>query len=803
MPKDVRPLELPLLPLRGVVVFPGMIVPIPVGRPRSIAAVQAAAAAEGLIALVPQRDTEADTVEAIDDLHAVGVAGRIMRLEPIRGGVRAIIRAEGRIRVSALNTDGPDEYPLSVTATPALPSALTPREEIEAEGMAGGLFEAIATIGPDGAAASIAAMSHDLSDHGETADLIGQLPWLSPEERIGLLAEIELLPRLRLAIAALSRQHEIADVKERIANDVREELGKHHREAILREQMRAIAKEIGEEESEADTYRQKIADAVLPDEVRTRAEREVDRLGRTPSTSPESGVIRTYIDWILALPWSTTTEDRLDLVAAAAQIDTDHFGLEKAKDRIVEYMAVRKLSPEAKGPILCFVGAPGVGKTSLGKSIATALGRKYARMSLGGVSDEAEIRGHRRTYVGAMPGRIVRALRDAGSMNPVIVIDEIDKLGSQWRGDPAAALLEVLDPELNHSFSDHYLELGLDLSKVIFIATANVDDSIPDALFDRMEAISLPGYTAREKVGIARAHLVPKQLKANGLSTAKIKMPDATLKALVAGWTDEPGVRNLERQIGKILRKIARAVAEGKRVTKTITAADLPGYLGPQTRDDGKIEKQNPVGAVTGIAVSSAGGDTLTIEAVKWQGPATLKITGQIGDVMKESAEAAFAWLRSNAATYGIEPAAFEETGIHLHVPDGATPKDGPSAGIAIATALTSLLTNTPVRRDVAMTGEITTRGRILPIGGVKEKLIAAHAAGAKTVLLPKVNERDLVDLPAEVREAIEIIPVERIEQVIAIALAPKGARSVKPTPSGREKRQPAAKRPTPRGGRR
>jgi len=768
-----------------------MIVPIPVGRARSIAAVSAAAEHEGLIALVPQRDTEQETVSSVAELHGIGVAGRIMRLEPIRGGVRAIIRAEGRLRVLALNTSGDEKDPLTVTIEPATPAPLSAQEETQAEGIAAGLFEAIAAIGPDGAAASIAAMSRDLSDYGETADLIGQLPSLSSEERISLLSEIEILPRLRIAVGALSRQREIADIKERIANDVREELGKHQREALLREQMRAIAKEIGEEESEADTYRTKIAEAQLPDEVRTRAEREVDRLGRTPSASPESGVIRTYIDWILALPWGTRTEDRLDLAAVATQIDADHFGLEKAKERIIEYMAVRKLTDDAKGPILCFVGAPGVGKTSLGKSIATALGRKYARMSLGGVSDEAEIRGHRRTYVGAMPGRIVRALRDAGSMNPVIVIDEIDKLGSQWRGDPAAALLEVLDPEQNHAFSDHYLELGLDLSKVIFIATANIEDPIPEPLYDRMEVISLPGYTAREKVGIARAHLVPKQQQANGVG-AKVRLPDSTLRALIAGWTDEPGVRNLERQIGKILRKVARALAEGKRAPKSIAPGDLAGYIGPRTRDDSKIETRNPIGAATGIAVSSAGGDTLTIEAVKWAGPASLKITGQLGDVMKESAEAAFAWLRSKAATYGIEPSAFEETGIHLHVPDGATPKDGPSAGIAIATVLTSLLTNTPVDRTVAMTGEITTRGRVLPIGGVKEKLIAAHAAGAKTVLLPKLNERHLSDLPAEIRDSLRIIPVETIDEVIAIALVAAPERRATPRtprPTTRPKR--------------
>ncbi|HJP72557.1 MAG TPA: endopeptidase La, partial [Candidatus Limnocylindria bacterium] len=567
----------------------------------------------------------------------------------------------------------------------------------------------------------------------------------------------------------------------------------------LREQMKAIQKELGEDDpavAEASELREKVEQSAMPDEVKEKALKEVDRLSRIPSASPEQGVIRTYVDWLVSLPWGEQTDDNLDLEDAEKVLNEDHWGLEKPKERIVEYMAVRKLAEKIRSPILLFVGPPGVGKTSLGKSIARAMGRKFVRMSLGGIHDEAEIRGHRRTYIGALPGRVIQNIKTAGSSNPVFMLDEIDKVGMDFRGDPSSALLEVLDPEQNNSFQDNYLEVPFDLSKVLFIATANMLDTIPPALRDRMEVITLAGYTQLERVRIAERFLVPKQLEAHGLTEDNLKFEEAALVRLIQAFTREAGVRNLEREIANVARKVARRVADDSKTTVTVKPEDLEEYLGPARFEYGELEAEDQIGMVTGLVVSDAGGDIVQVEATRMEGKDEFLLTGQLGDVMKESARAGMSYIRARTKELGIDPGAFEKHTIHIHVPAGATPKDGPSAGVTMATAMASLLTGKPVRRDLAMTGEITLRGRVLPIGGLKSKLLAAHLAGVKTVLIPKRNEKDLVDVPDEVRQQLRIVPVENMDQVLAEALidAPRPAARIKAEREERQQRN--ARRP-------
>jgi ATP-dependent Lon protease len=534
----------------------------------------------------------------------------------------------------------------------------------------------------------------------------------------------------------------------------------------------------------------------MPDEVKEKALKEVDRLARIPSASPEQGVIRTYVDWLVSLPWGIDTDDNLDLDEAEKVLHEDHWGLEKPKERIVEYMAVRKLAEKIRSPILLFVGPPGVGKTSLGKSIARAMGRKFVRMSLGGIHDEAEIRGHRRTYIGALPGRVIQNIKTAGSANPVFMLDEIDKVGMDFRGDPSSALLEVLDPEQNNSFQDNYLEVPFDLSKVLFIATANMLDTIPPALRDRMEVIQLPGYTQLERVRIAERFLLPKQLENHGLTEDNLVFEEGALVRLIQAFTREAGVRNLEREIANVSRKVARRVAKDPKTKVTVKAEDLEEYLGPARFDYGELEAEDQVGMVTGLVVSDAGGDIVQVEATRMDGKDDLLLTGQLGDVMKESARAGMSYIRARTKELGIDPSVFEKSTVHIHVPAGATPKDGPSAGVTMATAMASLLTGKPARRDLAMTGEITLRGRVLPIGGLKSKLLAAHLAGVKTVLIPKRNEKDLVDVPEEVRQELRIVPVENMDQVLAEALidAPRPASRIKAERAERQQR--VARRP-------
>jgi len=592
--------------------------------------------------------------------------------------------------------------------------------------------------------------------------------------RQSILEAFSVEERLQKTCILLTKELNILELENQIHSQVQLEVDKSQREYFLREQLKAIQRELGETDP---TFREnadlgeKILSSGMPEEVKLKANKELDRLNSTPSMAPEGGVIRTYLDWLVSLPWNNATVDQLDIKEAARILEEKHYGLEKVKERILEYIAVRKLSENMRSPILCFVGPPGVGKTSLGRSIAEALNRKFVRLSLGGIHDEAEIRGHRRTYVGALPGRIIQTMKTAGTINPLFVLDEIDKIGADFRGDPSAALLEVLDPEQNHAFSDHYLEIPYDLSKVIFLTTANVLHPIPAALRDRLEVIELPGYTEEEKMHIARQFLIPKQMLEHGLKTTRVEINDEALHHIIRDYTFEAGVRNLEREIASVMRKVARKVAEGRRTKTKVTAEKLVDYLGPQKHFYELAEEKDEPGVATGVAWTSAGGDLITVEATLMEGRGNLILTGQLGDVMKESAQAALSYARSRAGQLGVESRFYEKYDIHLHLPAGSIPKDGPSAGITMATALISALTKRATRRDVAMTGEITLRGRVLPIGGVKEKVLAAHRAGIKTFILPKRNLNDLNDVPREVINELHFVPVERMDDVIAVAL--------------------------------
>jgi ATP-dependent Lon protease len=636
-------------------------------------------------------------------------------------------------------------------------------------------------------------MVRSVDEPGWLADLIAFSPEFTSEQRQEVLEILDPLERLRRLSVLIQMRLDVMNLRHQIASEAQAGMDRQQREYFLREQMRAIQKELGEgsaEETLAGEIRKKIEEAGMPDEVRAKALIQVERLEQQHPFSPEIGVIRTYLEWLTELPWSVLTEDRLDLSEAMEILEADHYGLEKVKDRIIEYIAVRKLAGDRqKAPIICFVGSPGVGKTSLGKSIARAIGRNYVRMSLGGVRDEAEIRGHRRTYVGAMPGRVVKALRDAKSKNPVIVLDEIDKVGSDaFRGDPGAALLEVLDPEQNSTFSDHYLEVPFDLSKVIFITTANLLEPIPPALRDRMEVIEVPGYTEVEKLEIARRFLVPKALDSHGLDPEQLTLTEAALQRVIREYTSESGVRNLEREIGSLCRKAARKFAgDNPPDAIAIDGSDIEVYLGVPRYEFGLAEEQDEAGVATGAAVTSAGGDLLSIEVTVMEGKGELILTGQLGDVMKESARAAISYARSRAAAFGIEPGYFDRHNIHIHIPAGAIPKDGPSAGITMATALVSALTGRQVRRDVAMTGEVTLRGKVLPVGGLREKTLAAHRGGIKTFLLPKRNAKDMAELPEVVKHDISLVLVDTLDEVLDAALKPQ-RKSSRATP-----RPPAA----------
>jgi ATP-dependent Lon protease len=787
---QTRTRDLPLVALRETVIFPEMIVPLQVGREKSVNALNAAVAEGSLIALVTQRRAETEEILEPSELYAIGTLAKIAQVVQLQDGtVRAIVQGQSRLRVHGFVSTSPH----LVATVEELPDASPKGVEVEAmmktvQAQMDQYVQSGAPVPPEAAVAA-----RNISEPGLLADMVAYSPDMSTEQRQELLETVDVVERLKLVSTFLNRQVEILELKGKIQSEVKSELDKTQREYILREQLKAIQRELGEDDpqqAEIHELREKVEQSGMPDEVRARALKEVDRMSRIPSASPEVGVIRTYVDWLVGLPWNTSTDDNLDIREAARILDEDHYGLEKIKERILEYLAVRTLASTIRSPILCFVGPPGVGKTSLGKSIARAMGRKFVRMSLGGVHDEAEIRGHRRTYIGALPGRVIQSIKTAGSNNPVFMLDEVDKLGMDFRGDPSSALLEVLDPEQNNTFQDNYLEVPFDLSKVLFITTANLLDPIPAPLRDRMEVVQLPGYTQREKVEIGKRFLVPKQLHNHGLTGKRIEITDEAFVELVQGYTHEAGVRNLERELANIMRKVARQVAEGRTRKTVVDMKKLAVFLGPPRFEYGELESEDQTGAATGLVVTEVGGDIVAVEVTKMEGREDFILTGQLGDVMKESARAALSWIRANATKLGIEREVFEKNTLHIHVPAGATPKDGPSAGITMATAMVSALTGIPVRKDVAMTGEITLRGRVLPIGGLKSKILAAHLSGARVVILPKKNEKDLRDIPDEIRKQIKVVLVDSMDQVLDAALRrnPQPLQRRSPETSGGEK---------------
>ncbi len=792
--------ELPLVALRETVIFPEMIVPLQVGREKSVNALNAAVAAESLIALVTQRRAEQEEIEDPAELYEIGTLAKIAQVVQLQDGtVRAIVQGQGRLRLHGFASTSP----FLLARVEDLPDVAPTGVAIEAlmKTVQGQIEQYVQSGGPVPPEAAVAA--RNITEPGLLADMVAYSPDMSTEQRQELLATVDVVERLKICSGFLARQVEVLELKGKIQSEVKSEMDKTQREYILREQLKAIQRELGEDDpqqAEINELREKVEAAGMPEEVRTRALKEVDRMSRIPSASPEVGVIRTYVDWLVGLPWTSSTPDNLDIRAAATILDQDHYGLDKVKERILEYLAVRTLADTIRSPILCFVGPPGVGKTSLGKSIARAMGRKFVRMSLGGVHDEAEIRGHRRTYIGALPGRVVQSIKTAGTNNPVFMLDEVDKLGMDFRGDPSSALLEVLDPEQNNTFQDNYLEVPFDLSRVLFITTANLLDPIPAPLRDRMEVIPLPGYTQLEKIEIGKRFLVAKQLANHGLTAKHIEFTDEAFVTLVQAYTHEAGVRNLEREIANVMRKVARQVAEGRKRKTVVDNKKLLEFLGPPRFEYGELEAEDQTGAATGLVVTEVGGDVVAVEVTKMEGREDFILTGQLGDVMKESARAALSWIRSNENRLGIEREVFEKNTLHIHVPAGAIPKDGPSAGITMATAMVSALTGIPVRKDVAMTGEITLRGRVLPIGGLKSKILAAHLSGARIVILPRKNEKDLRDVPDEIRKQIKLILVDSMDQVLDAALRrkPKALVMKAPGSGGASARKDRATVPAP-----
>ncbi len=767
------PDTLPILPLRNSVLFPGAIIPIDVGRRKSVRLVEDAIAKERpVIGILTQKDARTEDPGS-GDLYMVGCAARILKVIKLaKDNFSVILQGVSRFEVSTF--DGAE--PFLAAKVRSVPDPTSSDVELDALVMnLKDIAKRVVKLMPE-LPKEAGALVDSVTEAGHLADLITSHLELEVGEKQDVLETFDLKTRTRKVLQFLSRQLEVLKVRERINTQVQEEMGRNQREYVLRQQLKAIKEELGELDDgggDLDEFAEKITKAKMPEEAEKVAKKQLDRLKGMQPSSAEYTVTRTYLEWLVELPWSVSTEDLIELSEVRKCLDDDHYDLDKVKKRIIEYMAVRKLKNDKKGPILCLVGPPGVGKTSLGRSVARAIGRKFGRISLGGVRDEAEIRGHRRTYVGSLPGRIIQGIKKAGTNNPVFVLDEIDKLGHDFRGDPASALLEVLDPEQNSSFSDHYLEVTFDLSKVLFIATANQLDPIPWALRDRLEIIELPGYTRQEKKMIARKFLVPKQLEDHGLTTERCEITDEAIFDVVDSYTREAGVRNLEREIGSVFRAVAVRVAEGQaKDHEVIEPAQVEEFLGPKKFVSEVAERTAEPGVATGLAWTAVGGDILFIEATKMPGKGKLTLTGQLGDVMKESVTAALSFVRGRAGALGLDPGNFlENVDLHVHVPAGAVPKDGPSAGITMYTALVSLLIGTPVRPDVAMTGEITLRGNVLAIGGVKEKLLAAHRAGIKRVIIPERNVKDLIDVPLEVKNEMEIIGVKRMDEVLALAL--------------------------------
>ncbi|MDR7314993.1 endopeptidase La [Brevibacillus nitrificans] len=762
--------ELPLLPLRGLLVYPTMVLHLDVGREKSIRALEQAMVDDNKILLATQEEVHIEEPDA-EQIYSIGTVARVKQMLKLPNGtIRVLVEGLQRAKIEEY-LQQEDYFVVSITYL-----LEEKAEENEVEALMRSLlnhFEQYIKLSKKVSPETLTSVQ-DIEEPGRLADVIASHLPLKMKDKQEILETINIQERLEILLTILNNEREVLELERKIGNRVKKQMERTQKEYYLREQMKAIQKELGDKDgrqSEVDELRAQLEKSDAPERIKTKIEKELERLEKMPSTSAEGSVIRTYIDTLFALPWTKTTEDNLDINHAEKVLDEDHYGLEKPKERVLEYLAVQKLVNSMRGPILCLVGPPGVGKTSLARSVARALGREFVRISLGGVRDEAEIRGHRRTYVGALPGRIIQGMKQAGTINPVFLLDEIDKLASDFRGDPASALLEVLDPNQNDKFSDHYIEETYDLTNVMFITTANSLDTIPRPLLDRMEVISISGYTELEKLNILRGYLLPKQMEDHGLGKDKLQMNEDAMLKLVRLYTREAGVRNLNREAANVCRKAAKIIVSGEKKRVVVTAKTLEALLGKPRYRYGLAEKQDQVGSVTGLAWTQAGGDTLNVEVSILAGKGKLTLTGQLGDVMKESVQAAFSYIRSRVNEWGIDPDFHEKNDIHVHVPEGAIPKDGPSAGITMATALVSALTGIPVKKEVGMTGEITLRGRVLPIGGLKEKCMSAHRAGLTTIILPKDNEKDIEDIPESVREALTFYPVEHLDEVLRHAL--------------------------------
>ncbi|RUS47622.1 endopeptidase La [Cohnella sp. AR92] len=763
---------LPLLPLRGLLVYPSMVLHLDVGREKSVKALEQCMIDDHMILLCSQSEVNIEEPTQ-EDIYKVGTIAKVRQMLKLPNGTIRVL-VEGVIRAE-IEQYLPNDQFYEVVAKELAEQNGSDSELDALMRAALSQFEHYINLSKKVTPETLAAVS-DIDQPGRLADVITSHLSLKIKDKQEILETIDVHKRLEKLLDFLGNEREVLELERKISQRVKKQMEKTQKEYYLREQMKAIQKELGEKEGragEVEELRNQLEEANLPEKIAAKVEKEIDRLEKMPASSAEGGVIRTYVEWLLALPWNKETEDHLDIANAEKLLAEEHYGLDKPKERVLEYLAVQQLVKKLKGPILCFVGPPGVGKTSLGRSIAKSLGREFVRISLGGVRDEAEIRGHRRTYVGAMPGRVIQGMRTAGTMNPVFLLDEIDKMAMDFRGDPASAMLEVLDPEQNGTFSDHYIEVPFDLSKVMFITTANAVHQIPRPLLDRMEVLYIPGYTELEKLEIGRNHLLQKQVKDHGLQPEQLILESDVLMTLIRDYTREAGVRNLEQQLAAICRKAAKElVANPESGPITVDEAKLREYLGPSKYRYGMAEQEDQVGAVTGLAWTEVGGDTLVIEVTVMPGSGKLTLTGKLGDVMKESAQAAFSYIRSRAKEWGIDPQFHEKNDIHIHIPEGAIPKDGPSAGITMATALVSALTGLRVNREVAMTGEITLRGRVLPIGGLKEKSLAAHRAGIKKVLIPKDNERDLRDVPDSIKQEMTFVPVAHLDEVLLHALS-------------------------------
>ena len=762
---------LPLLPLRDIVIFPHMIVPLLVGRPRSIKALDEAMAHDKLILLCTQKDLKNDDPGTNDVYHTGTIAKVIQMMKLPEGSFKVLVEGVARARIKKFLASK-DFYRVQIDTLEA-----RPKRTVETEALMRGVmnqFEDYVKLNPKVPPEVITSIT-PIEQLGELSDMISSHLVLKVNEKQKLLEIIDPERRLKCIGELLSSELEILRIEKRIMGDIKKGIEKTQKDFYLQEQLKAIEKELGQKDghkSEIEGLRQKVQKARMTKEAEEVALRELGKLSKMLPVSPEATVVRNYIDWLVSLPWAKTTEDNLDIDNANKVLNEDHYGLDKPKERILEYLAVRKLSNSLKGPILCFVGPPGVGKTSLAKSVARALGRNFVRVSLGGIRDEAEIRGHRRTYIGALPGRVIQSMRKAKSKNPVFLLDEVDKMSVDFRGDPSSALLEVLDPEQNSTFSDHYLEVAFDLSDCLFITTSNIQYNIPAPLLDRMELIKLPGYTEYEKMRIATDFLIPKEIKANGLNNNQITIGEKAILRIVKEYTREAGVRELQRNISQVCRKVARhVVKDGQGISIVITQANLHKYLGPPKYNETKREKADGIGVATGLAWTEAGGDIMAVESSLMDGSGKLTLTGKLGEVMRESAQAAFSYIRSRSKTLGIRDNFYKKKDVHIHVPEGAIPKDGPSAGITIAAAMVSSLTKRHLRNDTAMTGEITLRGRVLPVGGIKSKLLAAHRTGIKRVVMPRDNEKDLADIPKNIKKDLDIVLVDNMDKVLKVAM--------------------------------